>query len=289
MKSLQSLAVGIVGLGLMGGSLALALRAKNACRTIVAVTRNARTRQDALERRAVDAAGDDLRLLAEADIIILTTPVRTSIEQLPYVGQVAKAGAIVMDFGSTKRDITHTMQALPAHLEPIGAHPMCGKETRGFESADAHLYRNAVFVLTPLGRTSPETLVQTQSLATAIGARPLVLDAERHDRIVAVISHLPFALASALITTTDEYAQTDDLLYTLAAGGLRDTSRLAASSTTMMLDILLTNHDNVAAATRTCANHLNELADWMESADETVLRSRLERAAASRRRLKFDV
>jgi prephenate dehydrogenase len=288
MKSLQESTLGIVGLGLMGGSLAMALRAGNACRSIIGVTRNARTRHEALERGVVDVAGGELGLVADADVIVLATPVHKIIEQLPQVGLAARAGAVVMDFGSTKRDILRAMQDLPAHVEPIGAHPMCGKETSGFESADADLYRKAVFVLTPLERTSPETLALAQSLAAVIGARPLVLEAERHDRMVAAVSHLPFVLASTLMTTADELAQADDLLYTLAASGFRDTSRLAASDTTMMLDILLTNRANVAAAIRASAQHLRELADLIESADEITLRSRLERAASSRRRLRFE-
>jgi prephenate dehydrogenase len=289
MKSLQESTLGIVGLGLMGGSLALALRAVNACRAILAVTRNPEARRAALERGAVDEAGGELSLLAKADIIVLATPVRKIVEQLPRVGAVARAGAVIMDFGSTKRDITRAMADLPARVEPIGAHPMCGKETSGFAAADAGLYHNAVFALTPLARTSPRTLEWAHALAVAIGARPLVLEAERHDRIVAAISHLPFALAAALMTTADELAQADDLLYMLAAGGFRDTSRLAASDTTMMLDILLTNRANVAAAVRASARHLDELADRIAAADETALRARLESAAASRRRLKFDL
>ncbi len=182
MKALRESTLGIVGLGLMGGSLALALRAGNVCRRIIGVTRNARTRQAALERGVVDAAGDELGLLAEADVIVLATPVRKIIEQLPRVGAIARAGAVIMDFGSTKRDILRVMQDLPLSIEPIGAHPMCGKETSGYESADAGLYRNAVFVLTPLERTSPQTLALAQSLARALGARPLMLGGERHDR-----------------------------------------------------------------------------------------------------------
>jgi len=283
--SLCDATVAIVGLGLMGGSLAMALHAQKACRKILGITRNAAARQAALSRVAVDVASADLTLAAEADVVILATPVRTILEQLPRVGAVARTGAIVMDLGSTKLEITRAMQALPAHVEPIGAHPMCGKETFGFDAADADLYHSAVFVLTPLARTSASTLAFAESLAVMLGARPVVLDPARHDKIVAAISHLPFALAATLMRTADELARVDDLLYVLAASGFRDTSRLAAGDTTMMLDILLTNHENVAAALRVYAHHLDELAELIDRQDETALRAILQDVAMKRRNL----
>jgi prephenate dehydrogenase len=285
MKALHDSVVAIVGMGLMGGSLALALRAQNGCRKIIGVTRNPRTRADALARGAVDAVGADLGLVAEADVVVLTTPVRTILRQLPQVGAVVHAGTVVMDFGSTKRDVVAGMQSLPPHIEPIGAHPMCGKETSGFESSEVSLYRNAVFVLTPLDRTSPQTLALAESLVTTLEARPIVLDATRHDQIAAAVSHLPFALAVALMATADELADADDQLYALAASGFRDTSRLAASDVTMMLDILLTNRDNITDLLRACARHLGDLADLIAVGNEPALRVRLERAAIRRREL----
>jgi prephenate dehydrogenase len=142
--------------------------------------------------------------------------------------------------------------------------------------------------LTPLERTSPQTLALAESFATSLGARPIVLDAAQHDRVVAAISHLPFALAVSLMTTTDELAHDDDLLYALVASGFRDTSRLAASDTTMMLDILLTNRENIADDIRICSRQLNALANLVDSADELGLGALLERVAASRRHLTFD-
>jgi prephenate dehydrogenase len=283
--SLQDATLAIVGLGLMGGSLALALRSKNACKAILGITRSPATRAQALARGVLDRAGADLSLASEADVIVLATPVHTILEQLPQVGAIARQGAIIMDFGSTKREISRAMQDLPAHIEPIGGHPMCGKETFGFEAADASLYRNALFVLTPLVRTSSFTLAFAESLARTIGAQPIVLDPARHDRIVAAISHLPFTLAATLVSTTDELARAEDLLYRLAASGFRDTSRLAASDTTMMLDILLTNHENVADVMRVYSHHLAELAELISRRDETALRAILQNAAGRRRKL----
>jgi prephenate dehydrogenase len=287
--ALPDATVAIVGLGLMGGSLALALRAKNICQRILGITRNPAARESGLARGAIDAASADLSLASEADVIILATPVRTILDQIPQVGQIAREGAVVMDLGSTKRAITQAMEALPPHVEPIGAHPMCGKETFGFDAAEADLYRNATFVLTPLARTSASTLALAESLVRAIGARPLVLDAARHDQMVALTSHLPFALASTLMTTVGEMAHADASVYRLAASGFRDTTRLAAGDATMMLDTLITNRENVSRAVRLCAHHLNELADLIAAGNEPELRSLLQSAAVQRRALKFDI
>jgi prephenate dehydrogenase len=287
--ALHEATVAIVGLGLMGGSLALALRTKNVCRKIIGITRSDTTCQAALERGSVDVSGTDLALASEADVIVLATPVRTILNQIAQVGQIARQGAIVVDLGSTKRAIVQAMEALPLHVEPIGGHPMCGKETFGFDAADASLYRNATFVLTPLARTSASTLALAESLVRVIGARPLVLDADQHDQVVALTSHLPFALASTLMTTVGETARADTLIYRLAASGLRDTTRLAAGDATMMLDTLMTNRENVSRAVRLCARHLNELADLIAAGDEPELRSLLQSAAAQRRALKFEM
>jgi len=283
--ALRDATVAIVGLGLMGGSLVLALRSRNACCRIIAITSNAATRVQVIARNIADEASADLTRASSADMIILAAPVRTIIAQLPRVGAIARVGAIVLDLGSTKREIVQVMEALPAHIQPIGGHPMCGKEKAGFGAADADLYRNAVFALTPLARTSAQTLALAKSLAETIGARPLVLDPARHDRIAAAISHLPYTLATALMLTADEFAGDDDLTFALAASGFRDTSRLAASDTTMMLDILLTNRENVAGLMRACSRRLDDLADLIAGGDETTLRARLERAAAKRREL----
>ncbi len=278
-KSLSDSSITIVGLGLMGGSLALALRARKACKNIFGVTRNP------VAHHAVDRASADLSLVSEADIIVLAAPVRTILEQLPRVSQIAQPGAMVIDLGSTKCEIVGAMEELPSHLEPIGGHPMCGKEISGFQAADAELYQDAVFVLSPLERTSSQTLSLARALAEAIGARPIIVDPKRHDKIVANISHLPYTLASALMSMMDQLSHEDNLLYTLAASGFRDTSRLAASDTTMMLDILMTNRQNVADAMCQYSRRLAELADMIYEGDESDVRGILEVAATRRKEL----
>lgn len=282
---LRDATVAIVGLGLMGGSTALALHAKTACKKILAIEPRPEVCEQVVARGIADQASAELALVSKADAIILAMPVRAILTQLPRIGELARRGAIVIDLGSTKREIARAMEALPAGVQPIGGHPMCGKESAGFDAADADLFHNAVFVLTPLARTSADTIGFAKSLAAALGAQPLVLDPIRHDKIVAAVSHLPYALASALMLTALASASGEDLLFSLAASGFRDTSRLAASDTTMMIDVLLTNAENVAQAMRACGQELTSLADLIERGDEDGLRAALQRTALKRREL----
>lgn len=282
--SLQNANVAIIGLGLMGGSLALALREKNACAKIIGVDHDETTRAQALAR-GIETTGE-LDAVARADLVILATPVRTIIRLIPQIGARVRPNAIVMDLGSTKREIVAVLERLPAQVQAIGAHPMCGKERAGFTAADANLFRNATFALTPIARTSPQTLAFTQSLIENVGAHPLVIDADRHDQIVAAISHLPYVIAVALMHTASAYARKDDLTFTLAASGFRDTSRLAASDVDMLLDVLMTNRDYVADAIRASAQNLDTLADAIERGDENALR-KISLGAAKKRRAMF--
>lgn len=277
--------IAIVGLGLIGGSLALALREKNAGAQIITVERDEQTRVQALARGVVDLASDDLSLVSPADVIVLATPVRSIIDLLPHVGAIAHDNAIIIDLGSTKREIVQAMEQLPARVQAIGGHPMCGKESSGFVSADANLFRNATFALTPLKRTTAQTLAIAQALVEIIGAHPLVIDAERHDALVATTSHLPFVVSSALMAVAQDQATQDDLLFRFAASGFRDTSRVAASNSTMMLDILLTNRMNVVAVLRQHSAQLNALTNLIERADAAELRAHLQTIAESRQRI----
>jgi len=260
----------------MGGSLALALKGHALCREVVGVARRAETSREALALDAVHRATTDLAEgVASADIIVLATPVRTILRQIRQLAALPLGPCLLLDLGSTKGDIVSAMEELPPQVQPVGTHPMCGKEMAGLAAAEPTLYQGAPWALTPLSRTSPVALDLACELAVAVGARPLVLDACRHDRLVAAISHLPYALAVALVSAAAEVGAADDAVWQLAASGFRDTSRLAASDVTMMLDILLTNRAAVGDALRRASAHLGQLADLIAAGDEDGLRTRL--------------
>jgi prephenate dehydrogenase len=264
--------VAIVGLGLMGSSLAGALRGQ--CRSVVGVARRTETIEMALARGLVDRGTTDLAGgVGQADVVVLAVPVRVILRLLDEIGALLAGGCLLMDVGSTKAHIVARMATLPGHVQPLGGHPMCGKEVSGIRGADPALYQGRTFVLTPLPRTSEAALALGLALVEAVGARPLVLDPDRHDRLVAAVSHLPYLLACALVSTAEATATADPAAWAVAANGFRDTSRLAASDVTVMLDILLTNREPVLEALDICEAQLRHLARLVGSGDENGLRS----------------
>lgn len=274
--------IAIVGLGLMGGSLALALKESSTLR-VLGIENDAPTRILAQEQEITSEVTEDLTRVKEAGLIILATPVRTIVELVPRVGELAGDGALILDVGSTKRAVVQAMEQLPTRLRAVGGHPLCGKETHGIESAEAQLFRDKIFVVTPTSRTTSADIERVRAILTPTGARVIAMDAEHHDYWLGLTSHLPYAVAAALVLTTPE--QNEATWSRLLASGFRDTSRLAASNDVMMRDILLTNHDNVAEWLKKYANRISELADAVEHRDMAALSEQLIRAAEKRRRL----
>ncbi len=281
---LEQAQVAIVGLGLMGGSLAAALRGR--CRAVVGVARRQETVEEALLRGMIDWGTAELSDgVRQADLVVLATPVRVILQQLPEVARLVPQGCLLMDLGSTKAEILAKMADLPGHVEVLGGHPMCGKESSGIEAADPSLYRGRTFILSPLPRTGKRALALGSELVRAIGARPLVLEAERQDLLVATVSHLPYLLACALVATADATTSADPAAWEIVAGGFRDTSRVAGSDVTMMMDILTTNRSNVLKAVAVFQGQLEQLAAGLESGDEDALRARLDAFREERRRM----
>ena len=269
----------IVGLGLMGGSLAAALSARRLCKRVVGVARRRVTWETARDLRFIDQGTTELAEgVAQADIVVLATPVGEILAALGEIGPWLKPGCLVMDVGSTKRAICAAMETLPEGVQPLGGHPMCGKETSGLSVAEPTLYQDRVFVLSPLPRTAAEALALGHSLVTGIGARPVVLEAERHDRAVAAISHLPYLVAVTLVNAASDLAQVEPLCWQLAAGGFRDTSRVAASDLHMMRDILLTNREPVLQALERAQAQLDTLTRCLRENDVEGLTAALQAA-----------
>ncbi len=278
--------VAIVGMGLMGGSLGLALKERCPRTTVVGIARRASVVDLALRMGAADEATTDMAEgVRQADLVVLSTPVRTLIRQIPEVAAHMQPGAVLTDMGSTKAAIMRAMAGVSWSIQPVGGHPMCGKEVAGLDAAEATLYEGATWPLTPLERTDPAATAGMRALVQAVGARPIMIEPDRHDRLVAAISHLPYLLAVALTGVVDEVADQDDLVWALAASGFRDTSRLAASDMAMMLDILATNRRYVAAMAGRFHRRLGQLIVALEAGDDAEvadLRPRLEAARDKR-------
>lgn len=269
--SLSNCRVLIVGLGLMGASLALALRGK--CKALYGVDQDEDTCRLALMHEVVDAVWQDATQTRTVDLIVLAVPVGQILRLLERINQTIQTPAVVMDIGSTKTAICKAMEGLAANFDPIGGHPMCGKETLGIQSAEAAIYQGAPFALVPLERTSPYAKSLAEQLVTAIGSHIVWLDAETHDRMVAAVSHLPYLLASALTLGTPLE------LTSLIGPGFRSSTRLAATPTTMMLDVLKTNRTFILEAIERVEEQLTQLKTSLANEEYDDLNRQLNTAA----------
>lgn len=247
MISLNELNITIIGLGLIGGSLAGALHGK--CRQVCGIDRNPNTIDIALQKNILDKGFTEINLeIIHADLIILATPVKSIIHYLGLLAEMTELKCVVMDLGSTKSQIVEAMQKLPENLDPIGGHPMCGKEKAGIAYADPDLFRGEKFFLTPLERTTETAKEISGLIVNAIGAIPIQITPDQHDLTASSISHLPHVVACCLINVVQKQSLKNSQIWNMAAGGLRDTSRLAGSDPEMLFDMLSTNQEYVTAA-----------------------------------------
>lgn len=258
----------IAGLGLMGGSLALAL--KDETRHIIGVDRHAATRQQALADGAVDLATESLTAgVNQADIVILATPVRAILEALHALPALKPEGCLVLDLGSTKLAINEAMSELPETFAALGGHPMCGKETAGYQAADPSLFQGKTFILTRNKRSTAAIEELVLTILDTLGAKPLFLSAQHHDQLAATVSHLPYILSAALMRYASD--QQDAHLWQTSASGFRDVSRLAGSDPHMLLDILLTNKTAVLEQLQAYAGELETIKQLLTEGNEEAL------------------
>ena len=239
----------IIGMGLIGGSIALALRRKKLCETIIGVDEFSIIHK-ALELGAINEGFNrtDLeKAIKGAEIIFICTPVQQIIELLPAVANAADDKALVCDVGSSKSFIVEEANKhFPENKYFLGTHPMAGAETKGIESADSFLFENAIWVVTP-GHRIPEKITRRMGLLLeGMGARILMLTPRMHDRIIAAVSHLPQFAAVSLVNLVARYHQEDANYLKLAAGGFRDMTRIASSPFSIWKDICRTNQDQIA-------------------------------------------
>ncbi len=275
---LSNTRVAIWGLGLMGGSLALALNGK--CDALYGVDPDPETIAQAAESGIFEAVSSSPNeVLSQANLIILAAPVCSILEQLRELPRLHPGRAVVLDLGSTKRQILEAMGDLPERFDPVGGHPMCGKEKSGWANAEVSLYSGATFALAALPRTTDRAKSLAEQVTQAVGAHPLWIEAEVHDSWVAATSHLPYLVACALTLATPEEAAS------LISSGYRSTSRVAATSPQVMLDILRTNADLILSALDDYQAKLLDLRLALESGDWERLAGRLSQAARQQKTL----
>jgi len=237
--------VGIVGLGLIGGSIALAAREIWPTSLVIGVDTKD-VLETAMRLHAIDVAADDPIVLAEADLVILAAPVRQNIALLADLDANVRSAATITDTGSTKRAIVEAARALPPRFTFLGGHPLGGAAKAGLEHARPDLFRGRPWLLTPSHDAESTNVDRLSSFVRALGAEPHVLDVAAHDRLLAFLSHLPQLAASALMKVVGDTVGDEGLRF--AGRGLADTTRLATSPAEIWKDIAATNGDEIAPA-----------------------------------------
>lgn len=284
----------IIGVGLIGGSFALALRKAGLVKHIVGVGRSRENLQRARKRGAIDEIADDLPLaLKDADIVFLATPVGQIGGIMTLISPHLEPDAIITDAGSTKQDVIAAARFhLSGHLTNfVPGHPIAGAELSGAGAADAELFRNKNLVLTPLDETSVKAVERVTELWEACGARVSQMSAGQHDKILAAVSHLPHVLAFLLMNHVspgaeqhpdDPLASNDPLRF--AGGGFRDFTRIAGSSPEMWRDICLANREALSRQIDAYQNELMILREMLARNDGEALEKVFDNAREARRR-----
>ena len=239
--------IGFIGLGLMGGSIARAIRKYHKDYHLLAYDQNRETLATAVSSGIIDAVceSEDDRF-SNCDYIFLCSPVEYNVKYLKYLKQIIGPDTIITDVGSVKGPIHNEIQKLDMESCFIGGHPMAGSEKSGFEASSDRLIENAYYIITPGGEVPLDKLTDFTELVSSLGAIPMVLTSEEHDFITAGVSHLPHIIASALVNLVSMLDNDQEYMKTIAAGGFRDITRIASSSPVMWEQICVENSENIS-------------------------------------------
>jgi prephenate dehydrogenase len=261
--------VAIVGVGLIGGSLGMALKERRLAATVIGVGRSAERLQHAKCLGAVDRTTTDLiDGVTHADLVVLSTTIGHILDHLGPILSAVSPATIVTDVGSTKSAIVKKAGRAPNF---VGGHPMAGSERVSVEAARPNLFENATWAFTPTDATSDTDLARVRGMAQAIGARALVLSPAEHDRCVAVTSHLPHAIASSFMRHAAMSAESAPEMRMMTAGSFADMTRIAAASPDIWRDVCVTNRDAVLAAIGQFESQLEILKKAVEAGDPAAI------------------
>ncbi len=269
---MSGLTCGFIGLGLIGGSIAKALKAADSSIKIIAYDVNQDTLSLARTEGIADVAVSRIdETFSSCDYIFLCAPVSCNDENLAAVKKVLSPSCILTDVGSVKTTTHKYVAAAGLSRQFIGGHPMAGSERIGYQNAKALLLQNAYYILTPSVETDIDKLTDYQALVRKMGAIPLVLSYEQHDFVTAGVSHLPHLIASCLVNLVRESDSKDGIMKMIAAGGFKDITRIASSSPVMWQQICLTNGDNISRLLSVYIDILTKTKDALDCRDADAL------------------
>ena len=269
---MSTLTCGFIGLGLIGGSIAKAIRLHMPDTRLLAYDINAASLELAKKEQIIDEICPAIDAsLGNCDYLFLCAPVSHNAENLLTLKNALSPDTILTDVGSVKTGIHKQIEQLQLQSQFIGGHPMAGSERFGYQNANASLLENAYYILTP-SETVPEEKVNAyRTLVESIGAIPLILSYEEHDYVTAAISHLPHVIAASLVNLVKNSDSEDGVMKMIAAGGFKDITRIASSSPDMWQQICLTNAENIAALLRSYIDYLNVLSGYLADHAEDSL------------------
>ncbi|HPT77585.1 MAG TPA: prephenate dehydrogenase [Candidatus Atribacteria bacterium] len=274
----------IIGLGLIGGSLAKALRRTNPDLYMTGIDLNKDNLSAAFAEGVVDHTSECFdEAAAASDVVFLCTPMGQVTETLKAIGPAIRPDTVITDTCSIKTPIMQAAaEYLPEKASFVGGHPMAGAEMSGYASARAHLFENAYYILTP-GQNADEAAMDMLSrLISSTGALPLVMDPETHDRLVGGVSHLPHCAAAALVNAVIDMEDKESLIPGLAAGGFRDITRIASSNPQMWQEITLANRDHLIPLLSGLIHNLQHFRSMLDQGDTQAVRDYFQRAKSYR-------
>lgn len=262
---MSSLTCGFIGLGLIGGSIAKAIRNNIPEAQLIAYDINTASLALALEEKVINQGFDSIgEAFGNCDYIFLCAPVSHNDENLLLLKKYLSKGTVLTDVGSVKTGIHKHIEALGLTEQFIGGHPMAGSERFGYQNSKASLLENAYYILTPSDTVPQEKVSAYQTLVRSIGAIPLILTYAEHDYVTAAISHLPHVIAASLVNLVKNADSREGVMKMIAAGGFKDITRIASSSPTMWQQICLTNTENITGLLRDYIDNLNKIADFLD-------------------------
>lgn len=279
--------VSIVGLGLIGGSLGLAIKSRYKEIRIIGFDKDQESVKKALKLHAIDESAEDLETAVKgSDIVFMAVPVGAIASIAKTIIKNSAPGCIVTDVGSTKCVVVRKINSeFPDFSNFIGGHPMTGSEITGIDGATADLFIDCYYILTPTKDTDADQYNKLHTFLKNLGAKVIALAPEKHDKIMSMVSHLPHVISSALVNSVSPVLEEDDNLAIIAGGGFRDMTRIAASNPGIWLDIFLSNPQAVTKAIDKFINQMTEFKDMLQTLDKDQIRTWLSEAQQAKAKI----